>query len=208
MNKQILLSLFINIGSLIGSCLRTPYKLSYIFQLFQQGISTGRYKSRFKKFGRRSLISHDVELVRAYNIEVGENTEFCPYVVLETNRQGDCDPILRIGDDCQFGEFTHITAINKVIIGNRVLTGRFVLITDNSHGDTKLGSLKIPPRKRELYSKGPVIIEDDVWIGDKATILPNVRIGHNSVIAANSIVTRDVPAFSVVCGTNKILKKK
>lgn len=51
-----------------------------------------------------------------------------------------------------------------------------------------------------MVSKGPVIIEDNVWIGDKATILANVTIGKGAVVAANSVVTKDVPAYSVVAG--------
>ena len=51
-----------------------------------------------------------------------------------------------------------------------------------------------------MYSKGPVIIEENVWIGDKVTILPGVTVGQGAVIAANSVVSKDVPAFSVVGG--------
>jgi acetyltransferase-like isoleucine patch superfamily enzyme len=56
------------------------------------------------------------------------------------------------------------------------------------------------PIKRSLFSKGPVIIGDNVWIGDKATILPGVSIGNGAVIAANAVVTKDVPAYSVAAG--------
>jgi acetyltransferase-like isoleucine patch superfamily enzyme len=98
------------------------------------------------------------------------------------------------------GEYCHITAINKITIGNGVLTGRWVTITDNSHGKTDKNSFSIPPAKRALYSAGAVIIEDNVWIGDKVTILPNVHIGKNAVIGANSVVTKDIPENSVVAG--------
>ena len=61
--------------------------------------------------------------------------------------------------------------------------------------------------EREVYSKGPVIIEKNVWIGDKVTILPGVTVGQGAVIAANSVVSKDVPAFSVVGGIPaKLLK--
>lgn len=73
-------------------------------------------------------------------------------------------------------------------------------ITDNSHGETDYSSLNLPPGKRPITSKGPVVIGNNVWIGDKATILPGVTIGDGSVIAANAVVTKDVPAFSVVAG--------
>lgn len=109
-------------------------------------------------------------------------------------------PRLNIGEKCNFGDFIHITTINNITLGNNVLTGRWVTITDNSHGTTNLESLKIPPTERSLYSKGPVIIGNDVWIGDKATILPGVTIGDGAVIAANSVVTKDVAPFTVVAG--------
>jgi len=60
--------------------------------------------------------------------------------------------------------------------------------------------LSIPPKNRTLYSSGPVIIEDCVWIGDKVTILPNVRIGKNTIIGANSVVVKDIPGNCVAGG--------
>lgn len=76
-----------------------------------------------------------------------------------------------IGDDC------HITSTNRIIIGNNVLIGRRVLITDNSHGQCIYEDLLIEPLNRDLYSKGGIVIDDHVWIGEKATILSGVHIG-------------------------------
>ena len=73
-------------------------------------------------------------------------------------------------------------------------------ICDNNHGTTDFDTLHEAPIKRKLYTKGPVIIGNNVWIGDKATILGGVTIGDGAVIAANSVVTKDVPAYSVVGG--------
>ena len=114
---------------------------------------------------------------------------------------------LIIGEGCAFGAYNHITCANKIIIGNNILTGKWVTITDNSHGETNMEMLMSNPKYRPLYSKGPVIIGNNVWIGDKVTILPNVRIGDGAIIAANSVVTKDVPSYSVVGGIPaKILK--
>lgn len=116
-------------------------------------------------------------------------------------------PILEIGDNCFIGQHIHITCINHVHLSNRVLIGRWVTISDNNHGNTDTLSLHKPPIEREWVSKGPVIIEDDVWIGDKATILANVTIGKGAVVAANSVVTKNVPAYSVVAGNPaKVIK--
>lgn len=109
-------------------------------------------------------------------------------------------PKINIGKNTHIGEYNHITAINSITIGNGVLTGRWVTITDNAHGKSCYDDLCILPHLRDLYSKGPVIIEDNVWIGDKVSIMPNVRIGESSIIAANSVVTKNVPPFSVVAG--------
>ena len=117
-------------------------------------------------------------------------------------------PRLTIGDGCRFGAYNHITCTNRIQIGNGVLTGKWVTITDNSHGATDLKTLEITPSRRPIVSKGPVIIGDNVWIGDKATILGGVSIGRNAVVGANSVVTRDVPDFCIVAGNPaKIIKQ-
>lgn len=117
------------------------------------------------------------------------------------------NPEIRIGNNCRFGEYNHITACNGVIIGNGVLTGRYVYISDNNHGDTTYNTLLINPIKRDLSSRGKVKIGDNVWIGDKVSILSGVTIGNGVIIAANAVVTKDVPSYSIVGGVPaKIIK--
>ena len=117
------------------------------------------------------------------------------------------NPEIIIGEHCKFGAYNHITSVNRIVIGNNVLTGKWVTITDNSHGDTDIDTLKVHPAERPLLSKGPVVIGNDVWIGDKATILPGVTIGDGTVVAANSVVTKDLPAYCVAVGNPaKIMK--
>ena len=117
-------------------------------------------------------------------------------------------PSITIGDNVGFNCRCHIGAIDKIVIGNNVLIGSQVLITDHSHGESTKEALSISPVNRELYSKGPVIIEDNVWIGEGVCILPNVRVGRNSIIGANSVVIHDVPPFCVVAGNPaRVIKK-
>lgn len=117
-------------------------------------------------------------------------------------------PELTIGSHCWFGAYCHITCTNKVTIGDNLLTGKWVTITDSSHGATDYDSLKVAPACRPIVSKGPVTIGNNVWIGDKATILPGVTIGDGAVIAANTVVTKDVPAYCVVAGNpGRVVKK-
>lgn len=116
-------------------------------------------------------------------------------------------PCISIGNNCNIGEHTHITSINGITIGDGLLTGRYVYIGDNSHGNLSLNEASIPPIKRKLQSKGKIKIGNNVWIGDKVTILAGVTIGDNAIIGANSVVTHNVPRNSIVAGIPaKILK--
>ena len=149
---------------------------------------------RFAKIG----CLHDTE-----NISIGENCGFADFIFLTAWKeyQGEhFTPELTIGKNGSFGAFNHITCINKIQIGDNCLTGKWVTISDNNHGTTDFDTLHEAPAIRKLYTKGPVVIGNNVWIGDKATILGGVTIGDGAVIAANSVVTKDVPAYSVVGG--------
>lgn len=144
------------------------------------------------------------------NISIGDNTILVSHNILGcwTSHNGhDYSPHIIIGNNSAIGEYTQISAVKEVKIGNGVLTGRFVYISDNNHGTSLISDLKIAPSKRNLYVKGPVVIEDNVWIGDKASILSGVTIGKGSIVACNAVVTKDVPPYSVVAGVPaKIIK--
>lgn len=157
----------------------------------------------FKEIGSSVYFMKPFTLLGGKYIHIGNNSLFGKYNILTAwdEYQGEkMTPSIWIGNNCNFGEFNHITSTNSIIIGNNLLTGRWVTITDNSHGKTDYEILHIPPIKRKIYSKGCVIIGNNVWIGDKSTILPGVTIGDGAVIAANCVVTKDVPPYSVVAG--------
>ena len=105
-----------------------------------------------------------------------------------------------IGANAVIGDYFHIGAIQKLQIGQNVLIGRYVLINDHSHGDLADSKNGIPPVDRTLKSKGRITIKDNVWIGDNAAILSGVTIGEGAIVGANSVVTKDVPPYTVVGG--------
>jgi acetyltransferase-like isoleucine patch superfamily enzyme len=144
-------------------------------------------------------------------MKIGRGTLIQNHCVFECWKSyKDClfSPQINIGDNCEFGEYTHITSINKIVIGDGLLTGRFVLISDNNHGETNdLASRSIRPQNRKLSSKGPINIGNNVWIGDRATILGGVTIGDGAIIAAGAVVTKNVPDNAVVVGNpGRIIK--
>lgn len=206
--SKILLGL-LNIMSFIMSLF-----YSYNCSLKLKKVRTFLYSSwilrEFKEFGENSLIHNPIDLQGGKYISIGKNTGIGSNGILTAWDQYNGEsfmPEIIIGNNVWIGECSHITAINRIEIGNNVLTGKQITITDNSHGDSSIENLSLPPSLRPMHSKGIVIIEDGVWIGDKATILAGVRIGKNSIIGANSVVTKDIPENSIVGGIPaKIIK--
>ena len=199
--KRFIIELIAWLGNAIGALSRLwPCKLSYWIYLLQRYIVTARHRNRFKSFGRSSVLASDVTLLSPEYISIGKNVSVMRHCVLETCPDAGLSPHLQIGDHCSIGEYTHITSARQVIIGEGLLTGRFVLITDNGHGKSSIDEATVPPIVRSVHSNGSVIIGRNVWIGDKVTILPNIKIGDGAVIAANAVVTKDVPAYSVAAG--------
>lgn len=170
-----------------------------------------RYCRKIHSAGKNVLFDKCCCLRGEEYIELGNDISFargCILTAWKKYQQWEYNPFIKIGDGCNFGEYNHITAINSIVIGDGLLTGRWVTITDNAHGMIKYQSLLVPPIKRELYSKGPVRIGHNVWIGDKVTILPGVTIGDGVVIGANSVVVSDLPSYCVAVGNPARIVKK
>lgn len=195
-------------GILVGLISRlVPAKPEYLMYVLCRAVVTGRYKSRFRSFGVNSWLAPGLTLGNPQFISIGNDSSVMAHCVLETCPE-ITKPDLQIGNGVSLGEYTHITCATKVVIGDGVLTGRFVLITDNAHGASREDEADTPPLARAISSKGSVIIGKNVWIGDKATILPGVTVGDGAIIAANAVVTKNVPAYAVVGGNPaKILKQ-
>jgi acetyltransferase-like isoleucine patch superfamily enzyme len=190
-------------------------KIKYLIFILRREFVTDLNKDKFKSFGEGSLLGINSLLLNPKYISIGNNSSLGNRLTLtcyDTMKTDDriqyFEPSISIGNGVSIGEDAHITSINKIIIGNNVLMGKKVLITDNAHGSSERSILDLIPAKRPLYSKGPVIIEDNVWIGEKASIMPGVHIGKSAIIGANAVVTKDVPAFTVVAGNPaKIIKR-
>lgn len=195
-------------GLLLGYITRlASAKPEYLMYVLRRAVVTGRYKSRFHSFGANSWLAPGLTLGNPQFISIGNDSSVMSHCVLETCPE-ITKPDLQIGNGVSLGEYTHITCATKVVIGDGVLTGRFVLITDNAHGASLEKESDIPPSARAISSKGSVLIGKNVWIGDKATILPGVTVGEGAIIAANAVVTKNVPAHAVVGGNPvRILKQ-
>lgn len=160
-------------------------------------------KNNIGNIGSHVYFGKNAKITNGENIKIGNDCYFNDNIMLSTWPEYNgksYKPQIIIGNNCNFGFCNHITSCNKIKIGDNLLTGMYVIITDNNHGDINFSDLLLPPSKRFLTSKGYVEIGNNVWIGDKVSILAGVKIGNGAIIAANAVVTKDVPAYSIVGG--------
>ena len=149
--------------------------------------------------GRHSVIHHSVRM----DTPPYRQFRLGRYSVIESgacinNAVGD----VIIGDYTRVG--LHNTIIGPVNIGHHVNLAQGITVTALNHN--------FEDSEKRIDEQGvcttPVVIEDDVWIGANAVILPGVRVGTHSVVAAGAVVTKDVPSHSIVAGIPaKIIKK-
>lgn len=112
---------------------------------------------------------------------------------------------LIIGDDCGFSS-PCFWCDDQIVVGNRVkMGGDCVIIDSDAHSlDYRDRANELNVSNNQVFSKvahAPIVIEDDVWIGTRCIIMKGVTIGARSVVGAGSIVTKDVPADTLVCGS-------
>lgn len=189
--------LFIRLGYYLSFIYskKMSWSLSYIRSL----IYTGWKKRFFKQMD--GFINYPIGTNGDKNISIGKNTVIGKHSLItawEKYKNEQYNPSITIGKNCHIGEYNHITSIYCITIGDNVLMGRNVLITDHNHGNKY--DLSLPPQERPLRTKGKISIGNNVWIGDKVVILSGVSIGDGVIIGANSVVTKDIKTNSIVGG--------
>ena len=182
-----------------------------LFQIFGK-IDTFFLKLNFLHFDDNSIIkpflnsANEKYISIGNDVNIGSNcritvsTEFGGHKVKSDNKIR-----IKIGDNVDIGNNTFISANNSVEIGDHVIMSSYVFITDHDHG---FGDFSKNLREQPLTEGGFVKIGDNVFLGVKSSILKNVAIGERSIVAANAVVTKDVPAYSVVAGNPARMIKK
>lgn len=128
------------------------------------------YKILLKKMGRKVLIRSGVRIDYPENIEIDDFSGVNDYCFIEGGVS------VKIGKWVRLGPHVSILTMNHVYQSRKI------------------------PIKQQGLEKKPVVIDDDVWIGINSVILPGVTIGKGAVVAAGSIVTKDVEPYSIVGG--------
>jgi len=138
------------------------------------------------------IIPDDVTITGYKTMQIGENFRVCPNMKIYVENDG----LLKVGNNffSNYGTFIYANG-SSITIGNDCLFGPDVLIINNNHAFEKNELI----RKQEEIKK-PITIGNDVWIGAKSIILPGVTIGDGVVIAAGSVVNKDIEPYAVVAG--------
>ncbi|PTT65276.1 acyltransferase [Arthrobacter sp. HMWF013] len=117
---------------------------------------------------------------------------------------------ISIGESFRASDRLHITAIGTITIGDCCLFGSSVFIGDHAHGEyrgTSSSDPSIAPAERRLGNQGDVFIGSNCWLGDNVVVVGPVNIGDGAIIAANSVVTTDISARTMVAGVPaKVIK--
>jgi len=134
------------------------------------------------------------------NISLGKRCRLGMDVELRTIDKGK----ISMGEDTRLNRGCSLTSYSKITVGDFTIIGEFVSIRDANHG-MKRGE----PMRYQEHDTRPIHIGRDVWIGRGSCILPGVTIGDGSVIGANSVLTRDIPPYSIAAGIPaKVIRKR
>ena len=199
--EQFILSLFSWIPTLVGIGLRSvAYRL--IMQLegsvaIEAGVRI-LYANNLK-LGSGVYLDRGVYLhALPSGISIGDNTFLMHHTMMHVfNFRSLPHSGITIGKNCFFGEFNVIRGQGGVTIGNDVYTGPMVQIVAVNH---VFHDAERPIREQGITAKG-ITIEDDVWLGANATVVDGVTIGKGSIIGAGSVVTHNIPPYSIAVGT-------
>lgn len=143
----------------------------------------------WKAFRRLSIY-----LVRPRFAACGKRVLFDPFDSLHHDRISIADDVF-IGSGAVFH-----ASLSSITIGSKVMFGPQVMIMGGDHNTGEIGRYMYDVHDKRPDNDQPVVIQDDVWVGARTTILKGVTVGTGSIIAAGSVVTRSIPPYSMVAG--------
>jgi acetyltransferase-like isoleucine patch superfamily enzyme len=156
----------------------------------------------FASRGRGISIHYTCDLHNTGLIELGSLVTIHKDVWLHAHRapENKGEPVLTIGEDCFIGRRCHIAAKNRIQIENGVMLAASALIMDHGH---EFSDTEVPIQDQGTTAGGRIRIGEGSWIGQAAAIVcesGELTLGRHCVVAANAVVTRSAPPYSVLAG--------
>jgi acetyltransferase-like isoleucine patch superfamily enzyme len=154
--------------------------------------------SAFASFGRKTVLMVPIRLAGEDRIALGTGVFIGAGSWLQTLPNGsDRSVAISIGHRTSIAGTCVISAVRSVLIEDDVLLARNVYISDHIH---KYSDIGVPIRAQGLDKIASVVIKRGAWLGQNVVVCPGVTIGTGAVIGANSVVTRNVPDYSLAVG--------
>lgn len=150
-----------------------------------------KYGRHFEKIGSNGTFEGSLEFIGSKNVYAGDNCHFGRHVTLETYRGAR----IELGDNVYLTRFCYLAATKLIRVGNNSMVGEYTSVRDSNH------SMEVEnPMIDQVVTCEDVIIGNDVWIGRGCAILKGSIIGNGCVIGANSVVTGEVPPYTIAVG--------
>ena len=146
---------------------------------------------KFEKISKICVRGHVIVRKRHGSITINDYTTLWPRVKLSCVGRSKEDPAkIQIGYRCSIGDRTEIHSGQNVSIGNAVIIAWDCVIMDRDYHSTFGG----------MEAIRPLVIQDNVWIGCRSILLKGITVGQGAVIGAGSVVTKNVPPYTLVAG--------
>lgn len=178
---------------------------SYLIKLPYKVICYLYYKRVLGHIGYHSYIDHPLRIDGGKSIFIGNRVSLKYKSWIASKNLTGCEKsMLLIEDGCTLGHFNHIFSTKSVILHKNVLTADKVYISDNLHG---YEDISVPIKNQPIVQIGTVEIGEGTWIGENACVM-GAKIGKHCIIGANSVVTYNIPDYSVAVGAPARVVKK
>ena len=184
---------------------RLPYRLIH-------RLRRNRFFKRYPNIDRGSRLGSDgigkgCTLEADTNLYIGRDTAIgsgSELLVYRSHFSRPLDAKLTIGRHVRITARCRITCAGNITIGNNALFAPDVFITDHNHGMDPEAPGGYSPQEITIRD---IVIGDGVWLGQRVCVLPGVTVGAHSIIGANSVVTRDIPPYSIAVGSPAVVIK-
>lgn len=178
--------------------------ISLIVKSYHFFVNILYYNIKLGKCGYKSCIVSPLSIdggkrIFLGNVNVGYKTWLAANPLTDAK---ECALIIK--DGCNIGHFNHIYATGKIIFEQNVLTADRVYVSDNLHG---YEDIDVPIKCQPIKQNGQVTIGEGSWLGENVCVL-GASIGKHCVIGANSVVTHNIPDYSVAVGIPAIIIKR
>ncbi len=147
------------------------------------------------------LQNHFVLYPRLKSVVFGKNINFRNYIHIIVGENAH----LEIGDNVFMNNFCSINCLESISIGENTLFGENVKLYDHNHEYENEGDLKIHHRK---FTKAPIKIGKNCWLGSNVTVLKGVSIGDHCIIGAGCTIYKDIPAHTTVINKQELIQKE